>query len=189
MENTSKIKNKINGFTLIEVLVALLMVSIAFMGIYSATAKYTQQTNQVKDIYVASLLGQEGIEIVRNIRDKNWFIDNTHFRDGLTLNGLASPINCSCDAVPTDAQGCQADYSSIVLTADYATPKYFYIENGNGFYTYTSGASNTLTSYKRRICINEDTSYASSLLHVSVYVYWKGGRSTVIKEDLYNWKW
>jgi len=41
---------------LIEALVSMMMVSIAFLGIYSAVSKYAQQTKQIKDTYIASLL-------------------------------------------------------------------------------------------------------------------------------------
>ena len=183
MENKNKTINK-RGFTLIEVMVALLMVSIAFMGIYSTTAKYTQQTNQIKEIYTASLIGQEGIEIVRNIRDRNWMTSltvfplNSDFSNGLT--GYA------CSGSPLTG-GAEANYDSASLTA-YNNTHYLSIIGGNGFYKYIASPAGTdvLTSYRRQICI--DTADAN-ILHVAVYVYWKGGRSTVIQEDLYNWKW
>ncbi|MFA5086750.1 MAG: type II secretion system protein [Candidatus Paceibacterota bacterium] len=185
MEDKSKVKNKINGFTLIETLVSIMMVSIAFLGIYSATAKYSQQTKQLKDTYVASLLGQEGIEIVRNIRDKNWLtsvspdLPNPDFSNGLT--------GYSCSATPLSTEGAEANYDDTGLSA-YNSAHYLYILGGNSFYKYLAspGASDVKTNYRRQICIDSGT---ANELHVAVYIYWTGGKQTVVKEDLYNWKW
>lgn len=157
------------GFTLIETLISIMIVSIAFLGIYSAAAKYTQQTKQVKDTYVASLLGQEGIEIVRNLRDTNW-VSAASWDTGLT----------ACGSCSGQTNGCQADYNDTLLST-YNNSSYLWINNG--FYEY--GSSGTITPYRRQICIDED----GNILHVTVNVYWTGNRQTTIKEDLYNWKW
>lgn len=173
MGNKNKTKNRIKGFTLIEVMVSIMMVSIAFLGIYSATSKYSQQTNQLKETYVASLLGQEGVEVVRNIRDTNWVLGTVDWDDGLT--------GYDCSADPLESEGAQAAYDSTTLAAYTNTNLNI---DGNNFYSYEAG---TATRYKRQICIDSTTD--TDILHVAVYVYWTGGKQTVIKEDLYNWKW
>jgi prepilin-type N-terminal cleavage/methylation domain-containing protein len=164
-----KKKNR-KGFTLIETLVSLMMVSIAFLGIYGAVAKYSQQTKQVKDTYVASLLGQEGVEIVRNMRDKNW-VTAAAWDNGLT----------SCSGCSGHTNGCQADYNDAALASYNDSTGYLWINSG--FYEY--GSTGTITPYKRQICIDE----SGNIVHVVVNVYWTGGRQTTVKEDLYNWKW
>lgn len=171
-----QVKRFNSGFTLIETLVAIMMVSIAFLGIYSATARYAQQTKQVKDIYVASLLGQEGIEIARNIRDANWTLGTGNWDDGLT----------SCSGCSGQTNGCMAQYNDTSLSA-YDSTKYLYIDDGNSFYKYIASpsGSDVKTNYRRQICIDS----GSDVLHVTVNVFWTGGRQTTIKEDLYNWKW
>jgi prepilin-type N-terminal cleavage/methylation domain-containing protein len=158
------------GFTLIETMVSLMMVSIAFLGIYGAVAKYSQQTKQIKENYVASLLGQEGIEVVRNMRDKNW-VTAAAWDNGLT----------SCSGCSGRTNGCQAAYNATTLSAYNDTTGYLYINSG--FYDYSG--TGTLTPYKRQICIDE----SGSILHVVVNVYWTGGKQATVKEDLYNWKW
>lgn len=162
-------RESLGGFTLIEVLVAIMMVSIAFLGIYGATVKYTQQTKQIKDTYVASLLGQEGVELVRNIRDKNW-VTAAAWDLGLT----------TCTGCSGTTGGCQADYNDAALVA-YNNSSTFWINSG--FYDYSG--TGTATPYRRQICIDE----SGSVLRVVVNVYWTGNRQTTIKEDLYNWKW
>lgn len=179
MNQELRIKNQ-RGFTLIETLVAIMMVSIAFLGIYAAASKYAQQTKQIKETYIASLLGQEGIEIVRNIRDYNW-VNSATWDNNLT--------SCSCSGNPPTG-GCQADYTyanGSALSA-YSDSSYLYIASGNSFYKYITSpsSSDVKTNYKRQICL--DTT-RSGIIGITVYVYWTGGRQTVVKEDLYNWKW
>jgi prepilin-type N-terminal cleavage/methylation domain-containing protein len=164
-------KNK-KAFTLIETLVSLMMISIALLGIYSAIAKYTQQTKQMKENYTASLLGQEGIEIVRNMRDTNW-VSRAAFANGLT-GGTA----CS-----GDTGGWQADHTATGSANLVAYAGAYLNTDSDGFYTYSAG---TVTPYKRQICIVQDTN--TDILHVSVIVRWTS-HTTTIREDLYNWKW
>jgi prepilin-type N-terminal cleavage/methylation domain-containing protein len=163
------------AFTLIETMVSLMMISVALLGIYAAIAKYTQQTKQVKENYIASLLGQEGIEIIRNLRDTNWI---TGGRAAFSTGLISS--NCNVDGTG----GWRVDYlatSTADLVSNTAPVPYLYTNDTNGFYNYTSG---TVTPYKRQICVVED----GDILHVSVVIYWTS-HSTTIKEDLYNWKW
>lgn len=184
MQKGLKIKKA--GFTLVETLVAIMMVSIAFLGIYAAASKYGQQTKQIKETYIASLLGQEGIEFVRNIRDKNWVtstssdLPNPDFTNGLT--------GCSCSSGTPPTGGCEADYLSTDFSDTY-DGDFLYITNGNSFYKYITSpsSSDVKTNYKRQICI--DTTTRAGIIGVTVYVYWTGGRQTIVKEDLYNWKW
>lgn len=156
------------AFTLIETLVSLMMISVALLGVYGAIAKYTQQTKQVKENYIASLLGQEGVEMVRNFRDTNW------------LAGAAFSANLPSAACSGEAGGWQADYSATSFATAY-NGAYLYTDNTTGFYNYTGG---TITPYKRQICVTLD----GSKLHVAVVVRWTS-HSTTIKEDLYDWKW
>jgi len=57
------IMNK-KGFTLIEMVVSVFMITIAVVGIVQLTTKYIQTTKFEKESYTAALLGQEGIEII-----------------------------------------------------------------------------------------------------------------------------
>lgn len=155
------------GFTLLEMLVSISVITIGVIGIFSVVIKYTQFTQQARTNLTASYLAQEGIEIVKNIRDSNW-------TSGANWNtGLAS-----C------ASGCEADYLSTSLSA--WADRYLYVENSTGFYKYLAspGSSDVQTPYKRKITI---TAVGNDELDIKVDIYWSGNTTTV-KENIYNWK-
>lgn len=70
------IKKTNAGFTLVEILVTVFLFSLAFTA--TTFILLTNQKNAVaiKNNLIASGLAQEGIEIVRNIRDNDWFLGN-----------------------------------------------------------------------------------------------------------------
>jgi len=60
------------GFSIMEVVVAIGIFSIALIGISSLMLQNLQVEELNSDYLTASMLAQEGIEIVRNYRDHNW---------------------------------------------------------------------------------------------------------------------
>ena len=64
---------KRSGFTLVEVLVSLFILSIAITGAFALIAYHLNVADSVKNSAVASGLAQEGMEVVRNLRDSDWF--------------------------------------------------------------------------------------------------------------------
>lgn len=160
-------KENKKAFTLIEMVVAIFIIIIAVVGIIEMTSKYVQRTKFEKEAYTAALLGQEGVEIIKNIRDNNWIDGGVNWNNNLT----------SCGS------GCQADYSSNTLSA--YDGSYLYIENTTKFYKYISspGANDIKTVFTRRITIDSGT---ADILKITVDVFWRGNTTTV-KENIYNW--
>ncbi|PIR94790.1 hypothetical protein COT95_02255 [Candidatus Falkowbacteria bacterium CG10_big_fil_rev_8_21_14_0_10_37_6] len=81
MFNTRK---KQSGFALLEVMASVAIISFSMLGVFSLVI-YNQKIyldNKYK--FVGTTLSQEGIELVRNVRDSNW-IDGSAFNDGLDL--------------------------------------------------------------------------------------------------------
>ncbi len=147
------------GFTLIEMVVSVFIIVVAVVGILQVTSKYVQQTKFEKEAYVAALLGQEGIEIIKNIRDVNWITSAATWNTGLANGDY------------------EVDYDDSGLAAD--ASRFLYIDS-NGFYNYSSG---TATIYKRKITLVNGTDKVS----ITVNVYWRG-HTTTVKEDIYDWK-
>jgi prepilin-type N-terminal cleavage/methylation domain-containing protein len=74
------------GFTLIEVMGAIVVLSIGVLVAYAAVQRMIIQTNSAASRLTAAYSAQEGIEIVRNIRDTNWVtgnVWNTGLNDGI----------------------------------------------------------------------------------------------------------
>jgi prepilin-type N-terminal cleavage/methylation domain-containing protein len=155
------------GFTLIEVLTAIFIITVGAGGaitLIHQTVGFTQETSSK---LVASYLAQEGVEIVKNIRDSNFLkVHKTgigEWSDGLT--------GCS--------SGCQGDYTSNNLSS-YSGQK---LKVDGSFYNYGSGED---TPFSRKITITPDT----NMLKVVVEIFWQGkGRDYIFsaQENLYKW--
>ena len=155
-------KNK--GFTILELIVAIFVMTVGVLGAYSVVQQIIVYTLVSSSRLTAAYLAQEGIEIVRNIRDTNWFTNPADWNNGLT----------GC------ATGCEVDYNTSLSSYTGFFLKY---SSTNG-YNYSSGDP---TKYKRKIIIDSST---NNILKVSVLVEWteKGNPYTVtVEEHLYNW--
>lgn len=70
------------GFTLIEALVALSIIALAVIGPLSLAATSLSAAQVARDQLTAYYLAQEGIEIVRNVRDTDRLNGATQWTDG-----------------------------------------------------------------------------------------------------------
>lgn len=156
------------GFTLIEIIASVFIITIGIGGVFSVITKYSQMTQWETENFIASYLAQEGIEIARNIRDTNWVKEAASWKDGLTI----------C------ASGCEADYGDTALTA-WTTGNYLYIDHTTGLYKYIASPEedDVKTIFKRKIIITE---VGDDELDIQVDVDW--GITTTIKEHIFNWK-
>ena len=60
------------GFTIIELMATMIIVTIGVVGAYSVVQQILAITSSASQRLTAAYLAQEGIELVRNIRDTNW---------------------------------------------------------------------------------------------------------------------
>lgn len=68
-----KIRNKKKkGFSIGEVLLAIFILGFGMVAIFSLFNQGIKAFQEERDVIVASMLAQEGVEVVRNIRDNNW---------------------------------------------------------------------------------------------------------------------
>jgi prepilin-type N-terminal cleavage/methylation domain-containing protein len=168
-------KNK-KGFTLLEVIVAVFIISVGIGGVANIMPSLISGVSLNQSRLVAAYLAQEGIEIVRNIRDTNWL--EAHKADATTPlwdDGLAA---CSL--------GCELDYtfasSSAPSLAAYGAGRYLNIIP-SGFYGYGAG---TQTKYKRKIIIVDN----ADILTISSEVFWSDrgkSYSFPVQEKIYKW--
>ena len=176
-------KNYKNGFTIIELVITIFVLSIAVIGAYNAFTIMNILTSNSSDRFTAAYLAQEGIEIVRNIRDTNW-IEEDDWTAGLSDGDW------------------EADYKTfgdeMTPLEPYGSGSYLLVDE-NGFYNYLSGDE---TKFKRKIALTslpipgteEDV---FDILKVSVTVSWdekanilhreKQEQLITVEEYLYNW--
>ncbi|MFH1769448.1 MAG: prepilin-type N-terminal cleavage/methylation domain-containing protein [Parcubacteria group bacterium] len=150
------------GFTLVEVLAALLVLSIGLIGAYSLISYNFVNATRIKNNVIASGLVQEGMEVVRNIRDTAW------------LEGI--PMS----AVLTDGTY-KVQWDSISLDSGSPTQV---LKNDEGVYQYISGAD---TIFSRIITVETESNIEKK---ITVNVDWEdrsGVRNVNAELHLFNW--
>ncbi|MEK7635315.1 MAG: type II secretion system protein [Patescibacteria group bacterium] len=175
------------GFTILESIVAIAVLSLSISGAFSAVQQSLSQTTIAKDEVKAFYLAQEAVEMIRNIRDTNQIVkinsDNT--RDWLSGITSACPFGrvCSVSAgtsgfTITDCGASFDNNSCPVLNQDTTT----FVYNHDAV-----SASNVATNFKREIqfeSINPDE------ISITVRITWSKGlidNKFEVKTLLLNW--
>ena len=167
----------LTGFTLLEVLVAIFVITVGLIGVMTVLQMTMFLTSISSSRLTAAYLAQEGIEIVRNVRDTNWLEARAVANDW--DEGLTNCLN-----------GCIADYNhsygpDLIDPNLPPFPDQFLDIDGNGFYSYSPG---TPTKFQRKIIIQKT---GPDRLDVRVQVMWsEKGKSYTFsaQENLYNWR-
>ncbi|QQG53042.1 MAG: prepilin-type N-terminal cleavage/methylation domain-containing protein [Candidatus Falkowbacteria bacterium] len=160
------LKNK-SGFTLVEVLAVLFVISLGLIGVLSLIVQNIQSQNINKRTIAAYQLAQEGLELIRKTRDTNW------------RNGDAWNLNLGAGSYFMD----YLDETPTLITHD--TDSELYLDN-NGFYIH--GGVTSLTPFKRTI---EIIPIDGGSMRVYAHVVWYD-RDKVFNYDLetlfYDWR-
>jgi prepilin-type N-terminal cleavage/methylation domain-containing protein len=155
---------KEEGFTLIELIVAIFILSVAVVGIFGAFSIMVVLTYDAADRLTAAYLAQEGVEIIRNIRDSNWLRmeQESAFSWDESLSFCES-AGCNVDFFTT------GDDPYVVMPWYNSDLDYLNIDS-NGFYSYDIGGR---TKFKRKITIETDTgAIPEYVMKISVQVSW-----------------
>ena len=158
------------GFTIIEVVVALFILSLGAGAVFALIQNSAPAAANTALQLEASYLVQEGMEIVRSMRDSNF----------LRIHGGLG--GAWTDGLTGCAAGCEADYNDTALAA--FSGRKFNLNVPQGFYNYDAGTPTPLT---RKITI---TQLAADQLALTVEVSWENrGRSQSLTAatELYNW--
>jgi type II secretory pathway pseudopilin PulG len=164
--------SKNSGISILEVVVAIMIIAMGMIGVLSLVIQNVEAQYINKNVLMASGLSQEGLELVRNIRDLNWLTpENTWSQDIvgdgtyiIDYGGLAS-INMAINSI--DEAGAR-----------------LYVDN-NGLYTHTVTA--TATNFYRLITVVDNTNY----LDIKCAIRWKDGTQShdyVAETYLYDWR-
>lgn len=164
-----------NGFTLLEVIVAIFVIVVALVGGTSAILRALTLTSFSSPRLIATYLAQEGIEITRSIRDTNW----------LEARTMANPWD---EGLNDCSSGCELDYTLLGTVDPNLAPyqdRKLRVDPVNGFYNYITGDE---TKFKRKVTI---TKPEETTLNVLIEVSWaeKGvPHSISVQENIYNWR-
>ncbi|PIR38847.1 MAG: hypothetical protein COV34_00195 [Candidatus Zambryskibacteria bacterium CG10_big_fil_rev_8_21_14_0_10_42_12] len=173
-----------HGFTVIEALVAIGILTVAISGAFAAASLSLNRSTYTKEQVTAFYLAQEGMEAIRWKRDTNAIAGND-WMEGIGEVGdpCLTPNVCYVDTIPLSMNfvSCGTSWGAcplIRLDSPY-------------LYSYTAG---TPTIFRREIQITPLTSVPyiadGNVVQVEVRVTWThegDDKAFIAKGLLYNW--
>jgi len=194
IHNLKSFKNR--GFTLIETMVAVLILSTSITSLLTLTSSSLFAAKYANNEITANYLLQEAVDYIRNDRDSVVFQQrNSGDATSVSWNTFLAKygyINSSCFS-PT---GCYLDITEqtplnvIRACSSPCTTMYFDpAANHKEFYTYSTDFGSAST-FRRTITMQLNPSNNNELL-VTVTIDWKNGnlsRSRSLKESILNWQ-
>lgn len=155
------------GFSLLEVIGVLAIVSVGLIGILSLVNQNLQVQYINKNSLIASQLAQEGLEIIKNRRDTNW------------VQGLPWDNNLGVGKYAMDYTG----YTASGL-ADINDARAKLKINGSGFYEHQIG---TVSNFSRLLEITNKTAASSSVICTIQYQEGINKFKYIAELKLYDW--
>ncbi|MBY0473086.1 prepilin-type N-terminal cleavage/methylation domain-containing protein [Patescibacteria group bacterium] len=193
----SKKRLHTRGFTLVETLLAVLILAIAITGPLTIAAKGLQLTLIARDQVIAGLLAQDALEYVHFVRDTNrlnnqdWLAGFDGISNNHTTNMSGGQATCTGGNYCTiDSFADQVTLCGTSVAACGSTYLYYNASGGN--YTYQT-AGNTRTIFSRSISVTTPSPGGNAAeADIRVVVQWKdiGGvtRSLELRDALLDWQ-
>ena len=159
-------KNK--GTALVESLVALMILSFGLIPALSIVLVANNLSSSIRNNLIAANLAQESVEVVRAIRDRNWF-------SGLSFDfGLADGVY----RVEWNSGALMSESGNPVLKID-----------GQGLYSYSNGVD---TTFSRRVLVTKiDPGGCNCELKIIGEVRWLERnriRTVSVESHLFDWQ-
>lgn len=170
------------GFTLVETLVAIFIITTAIAGAMAATQRSLQTSFYSRDQVVTFFLAEEAMEVVRNIRDTNFRLNKSNWLESIPVPSTNGQSSTVCVDWVSETQG-HTVYPCSNFVLRYST-------NRGGEYGHLLTGPNTVaTNISREITL---TRVSSDQVLVEVEMRWKTGsqqeRSYQFHKTLLNWK-
>jgi prepilin-type N-terminal cleavage/methylation domain-containing protein len=174
-------KNK--GFTLVESLVAISILSLSIAATFTAVQNSLQNSSIAKDQTTAFYLAQEAVEYIRNKRDENalYYINGA---SNTWLTGISALAGDPCYF----GKVCRVDSPAATITycgMDFDTCPVLNKDTNSGLFGYTAGWTPTI--FKREVKLREVV--ANREVEVTVRMSWTsrwGTKSFQITENIFN---
>ena len=188
---------KQRSFSLIEVMVAITVIMVGLIGVLGLIIYNISISRASPEKVVAVNLAQEGIEIIRNMRDSNWLAGNSWDEN---IEGEAGGKDYILHVNEPDDLTQGWDINTVGAGNDWKT--YVYYDTNDNFYGQSKWKENVdpqfpdnwqKTIFSRRITItkNPDGNACTEDIGVVCTVNWTdrtGSHSVSLEDRLYNWK-
>jgi prepilin-type N-terminal cleavage/methylation domain-containing protein len=192
------------GFTLLETLVAVFILTIALNSLFSLVANSLFSSQYAKNEITATYLAQEAVDYIRNNRDTEAF---QHLGGGTWTSFLGNYGYDQASCFSSD--GCYLDASnpdptaSVQACTSSGCPVFLYdadpvANNRMSYFTYNTEINAVPTIFKRTIKLSLNPSVPSLVstdpdneLDIVVTVEWKNGSvslSRVLQASLLKWQ-
>ena len=183
--NTSSKKQKNLGFTLVETLVAIAILSLSVMSASAAVQYGLDSSYYARDEVSAYYLIQEAVEYVRNLRDDNALANISSISSGGSgvnwLSGITQNAGDPCYfgkfCVIDDPQNTMTTCpnSSLASSCPYLN------QNSSGLFTYAAG---TTTKFQRILQISQ---ISSDEIVLTVSVSWSDNAKSSSRVSVQEW--
>ncbi len=179
MKSISKKMNMNNhGFTLLEMLFAVIIFSFALVSLMTIAGKGVIATASARDQLIAQFLAEESLEVARNIRDSNYVNGNDSWLNGLTQ--CVDVATCDVDYIPN------AKPELVVCSSDNCSGRILY--NNLGQYRPGGDQGGIATAFWRELKITSIVPDKELLMEATVH--WKQktlDRQLTVKTYIANW--
>lgn len=177
---------RIRGFTLLETMIAVTLLSVAIVAPMTLTAQSLGSAYYARDQVTAFYLAQEALETIRDVRDNN-ILANSQGTSVNLLNGIPSTNSqpFRVDARDNTMTLCSSDPGGICLP----------LQTDGTLYGYNSGW--TTTQFTRTViaCFVQSggtcNNTPSDEVKITATVSWRSGglqlRTVNVSENLYRW--
>ena len=152
------------GFTLIETIIALAVITSAVVGPFGLATRGILNSSFAKNKIIAANLSQEGIELVRKIRENNILA-------GRAWDYSITPGSWQIDIFSSDL----SPFSGAPMLFDSAT----------GIYSQASGSQ---TNFARKITVTKPSANEISISSEVSWIERSIDRKIILSEKLYNWR-
>ena len=178
------------GFTIVEVLIALTIFSIAIVGVITVAAQGGASLTKAKNKVTADYLASEGLELVRGLRDTAVLADPGH--ESASFGTFVTTVTGDCSSSPCDVNATNVTLAVFPAISDLqvctAGSCQLYYDPTTGYYTDQPGIpGETPTLFTRAITFH---SISAHELQVTSTVNWHEGTllsTSVVTEDLFDW--
>ena len=193
MRSFSTTTEKEKGFTIVEVLIALTLFSIAVAGVITAAVQGGINVASAQNRMTANYLAQEGIELMRAKRD-SYVVSNSTGYDAGWADFAAATTTCSV-ATPCDID--VSDTTTTIPSSGAALGLQFVPcvsicplkLDSSGYYSH-SAAATTASRFTRKLTVTPFPTTSPSELQITSTVTWVEGSATqsiTESESMFDW--